>query len=76
MPPGYNSLRFPVGSLFSARGLRLVFRLLASSVATLFLWKSTRFHDKKTLDSQKNTRLKNQTYTRWKCPENALQCQP
>jgi len=26
--------------------------------------------------SEKNTRLQNQTYTQWKCPENALQCQP
>jgi len=31
---------------------------------------------KKTLDSQKNTKLQNQTHTQWKCPENALQCQP
>jgi len=29
----------------------------------------------KTLDSQKNTRLQKQTYTQWKRPENALQCQ-
>ena len=35
-----------------------------TSVATLLLRKSTRFHDKKTLDSQKNTRLQKQTYTR------------
>ena len=47
-----------------------------TSVASLLLWKSTRFHDKKTLDSQKNTRLEKQNYTRWKWPENALQCQP
>jgi len=33
------------------------------SVATLLLWKSTRFHDKKTLESQKSTRLQKQTYT-------------
>jgi len=30
----------------------------------------------KTLDLQKNTKLQKQTYTQWKCPENALQCQP
>jgi len=47
-----------------------------SYVATLLFRKSTRFHDKKTLDSQKNTRLQKQTYTQWKCPENELQCQP
>jgi len=48
---------------------------VSSSVATLLLWKSTRFYDKKTLDSQKNTRLQKQTCTQWKCPENVLQCQ-
>jgi len=31
--------------------------LVCYSVATLLLWKSTKFHDKKTLDSQKNNRL-------------------
>jgi len=45
------------------------------SAATLLLQKSTRFHDKKTLDTQKNSRLQKQTYTQWKC-ENALQYQP
>jgi len=30
-------------------------------VLPLLLWKTTRFHDKKTLDSQKNTRLQKQT---------------
>jgi len=24
----------------------------------------------------KNTRFRKETYTQWKCPENALQCQP
>ena len=48
----------------------------AASVATLLLRKITRFHDKKTLDTQKNTRLQKQTNTQWKCSENALQCQP
>jgi len=40
---------------------RLLFRnnRVATLVATLLLWKSTKFHDKKTLDSQKNTRLQN-----------------
>ena len=41
----------------------------AYSVATLLLHKSTRFHNKKTLDSQKNTRLEKQTYTQCKYPE-------
>jgi len=40
-------------------------------VATLLLRKSTRHWIHK-----KNTRLQKQTYTQWKCPENALQCQP
>jgi len=38
--------------------------------------KSTRFHDKKHEIHPKNTRLQKQTYTLWKCPEIALQCQP
>jgi len=50
--------------------------IVSISVATLLLRKSTRLHDKKTLDLQKNTRLQKQTNTQWKCPENALQCQP
>jgi len=39
-----------------------VVRSLVDSVATLLLWKSTGFDDKKTLDSQKNARLQKQTY--------------
>jgi len=50
-------------------------RSSSHSVATLLLQKSTRFHDK-SLDSPKITRLQKQTYTQWKCPEIALQCQP
>jgi len=30
---------------------------------------------KKNTGLTKNTRLQRQTYTQWKCPENALQCQ-
>jgi len=30
---------------------------------------------KNTRLTKKNTRLQKQTYTQWKCPENALQCQ-
>jgi len=36
---------------------------LLYSVPTLLLRNSIRFHDKKTLDSQKDTRLQKQTYT-------------
>ena len=34
------------------------------------------FMIKITEDSQSNTRLQTQTYTQWKCPQNAFQCQP
>jgi len=64
---------------FIFSGIQMSFTSIESvfiSVATLLLRKSTGFHDKKTLDSQKNTGLQKQTCTQWKCPENALQCQP
>jgi len=46
-----------------------------TSVATHY-GKVLDFMTKKTLDSQKNTSLQKQSYTQWKCPENALQRQP
>ena len=47
----------------------------SGSVATLLLWKSTRFHYKKTLVSQKNSRFKRKLTHSENLPENVLQCQ-
>jgi len=67
-PPRSNSAPKPLTAT-------LMQEVITISVATLLLWKSPRFRDKKTLDSQKYTRLQKLTYKQWKCPENALQCQ-
>ena len=54
-PPRSNSAPKPLTATLTPE-------VITISVVTLLLRKSTRFHDKKTLDSQKYTRLQKLTY--------------
>jgi len=53
----------PPSIYYTAQQNQRELQSVSASVATLLLRKSTRFHDKKTLDSPKKTRSQKETYT-------------